>query len=108
MIVQEEIEVLKSIYSESCISVLNNDSYGLSCVTVTYRHDGKPSFTINFKIPDEYPSTQKPHISFDWEENKVRMSTQQGLLQSRLNEIMDTNFGEVVLYSLIEAVKVKR
>ena len=106
MIVQEEIEVLKSIYSDSCISVYNHESYGINGLTITYRHDEKPNFTINFKISNEYPETEKPKISFDWEKNKVLMSTQ-GLLQSKLDEVMNGNFGEVVIFSLIEAVKVR-
>ena len=103
---QEEIEVLKSIYSDDCIMISNQD-YSLNSLTLIYRHDQKPSFSIYFRLPDGYPETEKPKISFDWEKNKVLISSQ-GLIQSRLDEIMDGSVGEVVLYSLIEAVKVKR
>eukprot|EP01036_Dinobryon_divergens_P032740 gene32740-42394_t len=103
MIVQEEIEVLKSIYSDNCITV-SSDDYGINGLTIIYRHDQKPSFGIYFRISEEYPEKVKPQISFDWEKNKALVSVQ-GLIQTRLDEIMDGSFGEVVLYSLIEAVK---
>lgn len=101
VVVDDEIEVLKSIYSENCISFFK--SFSNECIgTVSYKHN-RPNFIIIFDLPLEYPN-YPPIIKFDFEDRKT-IGMNISSVENVMSKLIHENRGEVVLYTLIEAAK---
>lgn len=96
----EEIDVLKSIYSEDCIEYRDDGNGGGK---VTYNHDKYPKFRISFEITNNYPGEQ-PRMSVEYI-NRPALASTVVLVNDRLQQTLISNQGEVILHALIEAVR---
>ena len=96
---KDEIDVLSSIYAENVIVQLGSSG---ECHQITYR-DPEGAYAVTFSVPLDYPAQSRPSVDLDF---KFRIGeSRKCVLLAELNELIDSMFGEVVLFASVERLK---
>jgi hypothetical protein len=106
---EEEIQVLEAIFGTNSIShqviIADNSSPGSSAtalVEVAF-NCSEEGFSVRFRCPHQYPSSAEPAVSVSFAQR--RSPDFNALIHRRVDELLRTHTGEVVMHSVIELVK---